>query len=1616
MSFASKFNCAIGLLLVLIMAIPASAQKKTTIRDIQFVHPDSLKLPGNRDDSPMVGDSLTVVGVVVTGPRSLWTGARWSFILADTAYGEWNFIQVVQHDTVSAGAAATNVSAVQPGDVIRLTGRVAEFPANSSHSQTQIEPFTNPPVPVEFLGIFNFPLPKPIVLKAQDLATPERGEKYEAAYVRIENATMLNNNSGNGNGQALIQDATAQLLIDDWFNPVHFLVDIAAGGNVQNIPLVYPQNGASFKVSGWIRDLSGPQLFALGVESKAAFQLLTSPPTISNISRNIVIPTALQRAAIRAKIVDNGTVASAKIFYSIDNAATWQTVNMAADTGNFYQGEIPSQVNGTFVRHYLHSQDNDGNVTTDPANIQASNYFYTVRDQGPSIYDIQFTPFADGNSGYVGLPVTVSGIVTADSTDFSNEYFIQNGTALWNGLWVRDSINKLKRGDNITITGPVQEQFNQTRINTPTAFRINSRNNPIPAPVVVKTSDIRTGAPTAESYESMLVQVRDVAVINPFPDAPNNFGEFTVSDGSGEVRVDDRSNQYRGNLDTTYAAGNSLQTVTGVLDYLFANFKINPRSNNDVTFVAGNRRPVVANAIPAQIITAGGAAFRRQLMASPAVFSDPDNDVLAYTANSSATQITTATITNDTLTVIPKALGSAAITVTANDGKDGTISTAFAVTVVSGNQPPVVANIIADQKLAVGGISFTRDLNAAPQLFTDPNGDVLSYTANSSAPGIATASISNNTLTVAPGQAGNATITIMANDGKGGTVSTGFAVTVASGNQAPTVAASIPNQTLAVGGAAFTRDLNAAPTIFFDLNGDTLTYTVTSNAPTTAAGNLEKSVLTVVPVNFGSAMITVTANDGKGLTEKTIFNVLVRSGNLPPIVANTISDQTLFAGGNSFTYNLNAPPAIFNDPNGDPLAYTVISSAPTVVAANLATSTLTVVPVAVGNAIITVTANDGKGGTVSTMFTVMVIRGNQPPLVLNIIPEQKLAIDEPPFIRNLSTPAAVFSDPDGDALSYTASSNAPSIAAASISGEVLTVTSVTVGKTRITVTGSDGKGGLVATAFNITINQSCGTTLITHTPPSSQEIGKEIPITANIVNNDCGVTNATLSYRPGGEGGFTSLSMSLTSGLYRSTIPTSAVTSRGIEYYIVATDANGGRTPHPLSGFFSIQMTVSEPGLIKGSPQPAGSEQTAYRLISAPIDLDNKNARAVLEDDLGPYDIFKWRCYEVRADQTRAEYPNISEMRPGKAFWLVVKDQGKVIDTGAGKSNPSSQAYAVALHPKWNLAANPFNFAVPLSNLRLKSGAQLPDVRSYTGSWNNPVTEAIIVMQPFQGYALFNSLATVDTLLINPDLSKPGSALSQKMNEQILWSIRILAQCQQARDGDNTAAIASEAVETWDEMDRPEPPVIGEYVSVYFPHPEWKKPNAAYCTDVRPESSDGEVWTFEVRTNIRDVVQLNFEGLESVPSHFQVWLVDEALKITHNLREKSGYFVAGSNAELPKRLQLMVGTGDFASKRLATVQTVPDNYELSPNFPNPFHPITTIRYGLPKAERVTLKVYNLFGQEVTTLIKNELKAAGYHIAVWNGRNQAGIPVAGGMYIYRIQAGNSIAAQKMILLR
>jgi hypothetical protein len=95
--------------------------------------------------------------------------------------------------------------------------------------------------------------------------------------------------------------------------------------------------------------------------------------------------------------------------------------------------------------------------------------------------------------------------------------------------------------------------------------------------------------------------------------------------------------------------------------------------------------------------------------------------------------------------------------------------------------------------------------------------------------------------------------------------------------------------------------------------------------------------------------------------------------------------------------------------------------------------------------------------------------------------------------------------------------------------------------------------------------------------------------------------------------------------------------------------------------------------------------------------------------------------------------------------------------------------------------------------------------------------------------------------------------------------------------------------------------------------------------------------------------------------------------------------------------------------------THPTEFNLEQNYPNPFNPETVIKFSLKEDSRVTLRIYNVLGQTVRTLV-DEQKPAGEYAIPWNGKNEASEDVASGVYFYRIKAGNYESVRRMTLLR
>ena len=432
-------------------------------------------------------------------------------------------------------------------------------------------------------------------------------------------------------------------------------------------------------------------------------------------------------------------------------------------------------------------------------------------------------------------------------------------------------------------------------------------------------------------------------------------------------------------------------------------------------------------------------------VALPGHFSDPDGDALAYAANSSNSGVAGASVSGGTLRVAGVGQGVATVTVTASDAGGLSATQAFSVTVP--NRAPEAVGSIDDAETFVGE-SFKV---ALPGHFSDPDGDALAYAANSSNSGVAGASVSGGTLRVAGVGQGVATVTVTASDAGGLSATQTFAVTVP--NRAPEAVGSIDDAETFVGESFKV----ALPGYFSDPDGDALAYAANSSNSGVAGASVSGGTLRVAGVGQGVATVTVTASDAGGLSATQTFAVTVP--NRAPEAVGSIDDAETFVG-ESFKVAL---PGYFSDPDGDALAYAANSSNSGVAGASVSGGTLRVAGVGQGVATVTVTASDAGGLSASQTFSVT---------VPNRAPETVGSIDDAETFVGESFTVALpgyFSDPDGDALAYAATSSNTGVATVNVSGDTLRVAGVSGGAATVTATASDPDGLSASHTFTATV-------------------------------------------------------------------------------------------------------------------------------------------------------------------------------------------------------------------------------------------------------------------------------------------------------------------------------------------------------------------------------------------------------------------------------------------------------------------------------------------------------------------------------------------------------------------
>ena len=400
-----------------------------------------------------------------------------------------------------------------------------------------------------------------------------------------------------------------------------------------------------------------------------------------------------------------------------------------------------------------------------------------------------------------------------------------------------------------------------------------------------------------------------------------------------------------------------------------------------IKIVPDNQPPMVVNPLENKTLQAG---FGTDTMDIQKVFNDPNDDELTFNAHSSDDSVIAVTILqNNQLVISEVGVGIATITLTADDGQEGTVSDEFQVTVteresllacdfevcpydlLDRGKPVQIARELINVRATVlahyggkPGILGIRDglhykgylvpCRPLDKEFIVDKKEVL---------------ISGYVLNCAGG------LTLPQIKGSLGNLFKLTDIRNVPENQPPMVVNPLENRTLQEG---FGTDMVDIQNVFNDPNDDALTFNAhSSNDEVVSVTILQNNQLVISEVGTGIATITLTADDGQGTTASTTFEVTI-IGNMIVLTPPDLAFTEGFRGTGIFLHTY------FRSTNGDELNFIASTSDPSVVTVNIGQNSVygaTLIINGVGNGIvtITITANDSRGETVSTTFKLTVI-------------------------------------------------------------------------------------------------------------------------------------------------------------------------------------------------------------------------------------------------------------------------------------------------------------------------------------------------------------------------------------------------------------------------------------------------------------------------------------------------------------------------------------------------------------------------------------------------------------------------------------------------------------------
>ena len=495
-----------------------------------------------------------------------------------------------------------------------------------------------------------------------------------------------------------------------------------------------------------------------------------------------------------------------------------------------------------------------------------------------------------------------------------------------------------------------------------------------------------------------------------------------------------------------------------------------------------------------------------------------------------------------------------------------------------------------------------------------------------------------------------------------------------------------------------------------------------------------------------------------------------------------------------------------------------------------------------------------------------------------------------------------------------------------------------------------------------------------------------------------GVASANLHLQKGGENEEIILPMvALNDTLYQVTIPDTLVTVNNFRAYISGIDnlENTGNSKlyYPTLLYGSNELNTS----IKNSIYPEGIPSKKWRMISFPGSVNDSIISNAKDND---HVFYQW-------DDSNSEWIVPDVVKRAEAYWFKHFYDNSIPFKSDSGTAISLQPYKIKLKQGWNMIGSPF-----ASTVEFEANSNEVSDLYYFGDSTEKDGWSVVQeeMQPWAGYAVHSNSDTSSITLKPFPNENVNRSLGKKVGQE--WTIQFLVNEKNSFDNSILMGRKESAFDDIDYSDTPMLPKIEKGISAAL----LLNKNKKYSSDFRSIDEINGIWDLQIlsESDIHNI-ELTVKDIIYLPGEVSIAILDVQKRIVSK-NIFSSKIIFDKIGGLEYEFKVIAGESGYVDQMIKDLlEVIPNNFSLSKNYPNPFNPITNLDFSIPKRSNVTLRVFNMMGQEVVTLI-NEKKSYGNYSTSWNGLDSKGVNVASGVYFAELRNRDERKITKMLLLK